>query len=241
MTTWTTRAVASELRPEVFDLWRAVEAQHVASTMALVDSAFEQQILERLIDESKPPVPTAASDRGLHWLLFTPFRYRPPAGGSRFRGENDPGVFYGADTVRTACAEVGYWRWRHLSDSPTLEAMPSRPQSVFRTAVAGDTIDLRLRPFVRDRNLWTHRSDYSACQDLGRTARSAGAQVTRYESVRDSRGGGCGAVLDASAFASTAPAELQGWMLTVTRSRVTWQRMDPINPGVLEFAASGWG
>lgn len=208
--------------------------------MALVDSAAEQQVLERLVDASKPPVPAGASDRGLHWLLYTPFRYRPPAGGSRFRGENDPGVFYGAETVRTACAEAGYWRWRHLRDTPALDSMPSRPQSVFRTAVAGSTIDLRVPPFARDRDLWTQHSDHSACQDLGRTARTARAQVIRYESVRDSRRGGCGAVLDAAAFASKAPAEFHGWMLTVTRTRVTWQRMDPMNPGTLEFSASGW-
>ena len=93
-------------------LWRAVEAQHVVSTMALVDSIEEQHVLERLLDETKPSIPAAAAH--LHWLLFTPFRYPPPPGGSRFRGPNDPGVFYGADEIRTACAELGYWRWRHL-------------------------------------------------------------------------------------------------------------------------------
>lgn len=208
--------------------------------MALVDSSAEHEVLEQVVEASKPPVPVGTADRGLHWLLYTPFRYRPPAGGSRFRGENDPGVFYGADTVRTACAEVGYWRWRHLRDTPALESMPSRPQSVFRAAVTGSTIDLRVPPFVRDRGVWTQRSDYSSCQDLGRIARAAGAQVIRYESVRDSRGGVCGVVLDAAAFASRAPVEFHGWMLTVTRSRVTWQRIDPMNPGVLEFAASNW-
>ena len=103
--TWTTRAVASEARAARFDVWRAVEAQHVAATMALVDSLEEQQALERILDDTKPPVPPAA--RKLHWLLFTPFRYPPPPGGSRFRGPNDPGVFYGADEIRTACAELG--------------------------------------------------------------------------------------------------------------------------------------
>ena len=42
-------------------LWRAVEAQHVASTMALVDSIDEQHVLERLLDEAKPPVPATGS------------------------------------------------------------------------------------------------------------------------------------------------------------------------------------
>ena len=65
--------------------------------MALVDSVAEQAVLERLVEASKPPVPREVARLGLHWLLFTPFRYAPPPGGSRFRGPNDTGVFYGAD------------------------------------------------------------------------------------------------------------------------------------------------
>ena len=116
--------------------------------MALVDTVAEQAVLERLVEASKPPVPRDVARLGLHWLLFTPFRYPPPPGGSRFRGPNDPGVFYGAEQPRTACAEVGYWRWRHLRDSPGLKAMPARPQTVFRVPVSGSAIDLREPPFV---------------------------------------------------------------------------------------------
>jgi hypothetical protein len=240
LTTWTTHAVASEARPATADLWRAVEAQHVASTMALVDTVAEQAVLERLVERSKPPVPREVAGLGLHWLLFTPFRYPPPPGGSRFRGPTDPGVFYGADHLRTACAEVGYWRWRHLRDSPGLNSMPQRPQTVFRVPVSGRAVDMRVPPFDVDRAQWTHRSDYSACQEIGRAARDAAVQWIRYESVRDSRHGGCGAVLDATAFAARAPVEQQGWLLTVTQTRVVWQRSDPLDPGVLEFSAAGW-
>jgi hypothetical protein len=238
--TWTTPAVASEARPAALDLWRAVEAQHVASTMALVDTVAEQAVLERLVEASKPPVPREVLRLGLHWLLFTPFRYPPPPGGSRFRGPNDPGVFYGAEHPRTACAEVGYWRWRHLTESPGIAAMPQRPQTVFRVPVSGLAIDLREPPFDRDRERWTHRSDYTDCQTLSRVAREAKSQLIRYESVRDSRRGGCGVLLDAAAFASRTPVEQQGWLLTVTRTRVVWQRSDPLDPGVLEFSAAGW-
>jgi hypothetical protein len=240
LTTWTTRAVASEARPAALDLWRAVEAQHLASTMALVDTVAEQTVLEGLVESSKPPVPREVARHNLHWLLFTPFRYAPPPGGSRFRGPNDPGVFYGADQVRTACAEVGYWRWRHLRDTPGIAAMPPRSQTVFKVPVEGLAIDLRNAPFDRDHAEWTHRSDYTACQAMGRIARGAGVQWLRYESVRDSRHGGCGAVFDAAAFASRLPTEQQGWILTVTQSRVVWQRSDPLNPGVFEFSAAGW-
>jgi hypothetical protein len=240
LTTWTTRAVASEASPVSLELWRGVEAQHVASTMALVDTVAEQVVLERLVEASKPPVPREVARLGLHWLLFTPFRYAPPPGGSRFRGPNDPGVFYGAEQPRTACAEVGYWRWRHLMDSPGLASMPPRPQTIFRTPVSGSAIDLRIKPFERDRATWTNRPNYSGCQAIGRTAREAGVKVLRYQSVRDSRQGGCAAVLDAAAFAVKVPVEQQSWILTVTHTRVVWQRSDPLNPGVFEFSVAGW-
>ena len=126
--TWTPQEAASSAVRHAGDAWRAVEAQHIVSTNVLVDNADEQRVLEDLLDEGKPPVPPNA--RRLDFLLFTPFRYPPPPGGSRFRGDVDPGVFYCADEVRTACAELGYWRWRHLLDTPALTRMPPASQTV---------------------------------------------------------------------------------------------------------------
>src|SRR5260370_11071497 len=110
--TWTSTAVASNARRLALDPWRAVEAQHRAATMSLVDSLAEQQQLEALIEASKPPIPAPAL--GLHWLLFTPFRYPTSQYGSRFRRPFEPGVFYAAHARRTAFAGLGYWRWRVL-------------------------------------------------------------------------------------------------------------------------------
>jgi hypothetical protein len=237
-TTWTTRAVASSAVALRFDVWRAVEAQHVAATMALTDTVDEQHLLERLLEESKPPVPPAA--RRLHWLLFTPFRYPPPPGGSRFRGPGDPGVLYGADLVRTACAELGYWRWRHLLDTPALAAMPTRPQAVFRAQVEARCVDLRRKPFNVDRAAWTDPDDYADCQRFARTVREASVGAIRYESVRDPERGGCAAVLAPAAFARASPLEQQTWMLSVTRERVLWQRTGVLRPRELEFDAQAW-
>ncbi|MEO8304841.1 MAG: RES family NAD+ phosphorylase [Betaproteobacteria bacterium] len=237
-TTWTTRAVASDAVAARHTLWRAVEAQHVASTMPLVDSIDEQHLLERLLDDAKPPVPKAAAH--LHWLLFTPFRYPPPPGGSRFRGPGDPGVFYGADHIRTACAELGYWRWRHLADTPALDAMPTKPQTVFKVQIATKTVDLRAKPFVRDRPRWIDPRDYSACQRFARTAREAGVGAIRYESVRDPERGADCAVLLPSAFAAPQPLEQQTWMLSVARDRVVWQRTHALKADEHEFAATDW-
>lgn len=206
--------------------------------MALVDSLEEQHVLERLLDEAKPPVPPAA--RRLDYLLFTPFRYPPPRGGSRFRGAADPGVFYGADAVRTACAELGYWRWRHLTESPALAAMPQKAQTVFKTRVATPGVDLRDKPFVRDRATWTDPADYRGCQAFARVAREAPVGLIRYESVRDPEHGGCGAVMTPDAFAKPSPLDQQTWQLLVSRERVVWQRTHITRKEAFEFPTSIW-
>lgn len=236
--TWTPREVASSAARHAGDAWRAVEAQHLVSTNVLVDNADEQRVLEGLLDESKPPVPPNA--RGLDFLLFTPFRYAPPPGGSRFRGETDPGVFYCADEVRTACAELGYWRWRHLLDTPALSRMPPASQTVFRVRLDAPSIDLRRPPFDVGRPAWTHPHDYRACQAMAGVARAAGVRAIRYESVRDPRHAGCCAVLDPDAFAKRSPLDQQTWMLSVFRERVVWQRSHVFAGETFEFTASGW-
>src|SRR3569833_2033240 len=86
-------------------LWRAVEAQPRVSNIALVDTMDEQAMHEELHANSKPPPPPEGA--GLHFLLSSPIRYPPPPRGSRLRSPSVPGVFYGADEIRTACAELG--------------------------------------------------------------------------------------------------------------------------------------
>jgi hypothetical protein len=206
--------------------------------MRLVDTLEEQAQLERLLEASKPPVPAAA--RGRHYLLATPFRYPPRCpGGSRFRAATDPGVFYGADEQRTACAELGYWRWRFLMDSPALPRLVPLAHTLFRCEVAGTAIDLREAPFARDAARWTSPTDYSHCQRLGAVARAAGIALIRYRSVRDPQGGACTAVLAPSAFHSK-PRDEQSWLLTVTRVRMAWQRDSVLHSEGFEFPA-GWG
>lgn len=234
-TTWTPIAVASEAAQAQFGLWRAVEAQHAVSTTVLVDDLDEQALLEQLLETSKPPLPRGVE--GMHWLLFTPFRYPPLPMGSRFRGTLDPGVFYGADEIRTATAELGYWRWRFLMESPVLTGLDPRQQTVFRVAVAALTVDLREAPFDRDRKKWTAPARYEATQAFARVAREAEVGAIRYQSVRDPERGGCGAALRPDAFAEKAPLETQTWWLSVTKSRVIWQRDDVFRKSSWEFDA----
>lgn len=226
--TWTPTALASEAKPWQGNGWRAVEAQNQVATMGLVHGdARRQSILEEILEEAKPSQPP--DTEGLHWLLFTPFRYQPLPEGSRFRRRQDPGVFYGAIDRETACAESSYWRLRFWLDS---EYLHNKTQSVqitlfeFRAATQR-SIDLTVDPFVADAARWTSPDDYTATQVLADAAREVGVEVIRYASVRN-LGGECLALLTPEAFrnADTAYWEnYQGWTLTIyPPGKVVWQR-----------------
>ena len=221
--TWTPHAVSSETRDWQAPIWRVVEAQHIASTMKIVDNATEQDVLETLLESSKPPLP--AETNGLDYLLATPFRYDPAYPGSRFRSVTDPGVFYGAESVRTACAELGYWRWKFLKDAEDLDKIEPVAHTAFRADVRTKTADLRELPFNKDAALWTHLSDYTATQSFARIARDAGVGAIVYTSVRDPQLSWCIAVLVPTAFVSRKPhPSRQTWWLAVHRSEVIWRR-----------------
>jgi hypothetical protein len=231
--TWTPRAVGSEAHRAQRRLWRAVEAQHIASTLRLVANVEEQLMLERLLDQSKPPLPSDTS--GLHYLLATPFRYSSPIG-SRFREPAESGIWYGAEAQRTACAELGFWRWRFLIDSDALQTLGPSPQTVFRAGIDGRLVDLTQPPFKRARAQWTQPDDYAPSQGFARVARQANIDAIRYESVRDPKHGAAVAVLRPSCFKPRKPLEQHTWLLTVRRGAVVWQREGES----FEFDARAW-
>jgi len=196
--------------------WRGVEAQHIVATMRLVDSLEEQELLERLLEKSKPALPKGGAK---HYLLTTPFRYRP-ALGSRFRRPGALGVWYGAETVRTACAEVAYWRWRFLSDSEGLAAADLLTEhTLFCATVDGGAIDLLSTPWAGQRTRWMHPTDYGATQALADAAAAESVQWIRYESARDPAGICC-AVLDVAALDELDLAGQQTWHCRATREAV---------------------
>ena len=106
---WTADALSSNFITLKGNCWRLVEAQNRVSTLKLVDTLDEQERLEELLENKKPPYPYEL--RSYHYLLFTPFRYEPYAQGSRFRRQGQKeGVFYASEQVETAVAEICYYR-----------------------------------------------------------------------------------------------------------------------------------
>ncbi|MCP5265596.1 MAG: RES family NAD+ phosphorylase [Burkholderiaceae bacterium] len=212
-----------------------VEAQHVASTMKLVDDRDEQDLLESLLESSKPAL--ASGTERLDYLLATPFRYPARHGGSRFRGATDPGVFYGAESVHTAAAELGYWRWRFLRDAVDLDRLAPVAHTAFRADIATEVVDLREPPLSADAAAWRHPDDYSATQAFARVAREAGLGGIVYGSVRDPRPGWCLALLTPAGFARTKPQpRMQTWFLAVSAEDVTWRR----EGASMRFEMSRW-
>jgi hypothetical protein len=216
-------------------LWRGVEAQHVVSTMRLADNLDEQRVLEDLLETSKPPLPPEAAGR--HYLIYTPFRYRSPVP-SRFRRAADPGVWYGAEEIKTACAEVAFWKWRFLLDSDALAAKALHTEHTFFQAKArGRCADLTTSPWKSAARTWRDKTDYSGCQALAAESRHRDLAWFRYAAVRVPEGVG-GAVLKMNALSLVEPLEQQTWACKTTRAGAYLQRTG--RGQWYEFSAVDW-
>lgn len=215
--TWTPDALSSEFLAFSGPVWRLVEAQHFVSTLKLVDDLAEQEVLEEILDNSKPSVPAAC--RHLDYLLSAPFRYRTAyPHGSRFRRAGmTPGVYYAAERPETAVAEMVFYRFLFYAESPTAPFPDNAAEyTAFSVELASkQTIDLTAEPLYRDTARWTHPTDYTDCQTLADSARDAGADVIRYMSVRDPAHKANVAVLSCGAFASRGPDERRSWHIRI--------------------------
>jgi hypothetical protein len=218
---WTHAALSSDARALEGTCWRLVEAQHGISTLKLVgDSVAEQELLEDLIETTKPPLPPEC--RGLDYLLSTPFRYGAayPAG-SRFRRAGlTEGVFYGSEQPVTAVAEMAFYRLLFFAESPATP-WPQNPAQYTAFSVQYATkkaIDLTRPKYAADRALWMHVTDYQHCQAFADTARTGKVEIIRYASVRDPGGGMNLALLTCRAFAKRKPGARQTWHIRLNNA-----------------------
>ncbi len=216
---WNRLAGEQHIRRLSSSPWRVVEAQHVISTRKLTDSDEEQRVLEELLEQSKPPVPRPAAR--LHYLLSTSFRYPPLRHGSRFGTRQERGIWYGAESLVTAFAEVAYYRLL-LLEGTTAKLKPLMVElSAFRTSVKTRRgVDLARPPFSEHSSRISSKTNYSVSQRLGGDMRAAGVEAFRYVSARDPGDGSCVGVIEPSAFASPKPSQLSSWLCVATRSRV---------------------
>jgi hypothetical protein len=200
-----------------------VEDQFQNSTLKLVDSVREQSLLEDIIDEvGKPPRPGGEGFAGLHYLLYTPFRYPPLHRGSRFATRSERGLWYGALDVATALAEKAYYRFVFLLGTTADLGTVEQAWSAFRVKIASDqAIDLTAPPFAAYEPKISAPDSYAVSQPLGRAMREAGVALFKFTSARD-KDRGANVALFTPAFATRTVAESAhvGWMSRSNRALV---------------------
>ena len=221
---WTRCAGGSELRTLRLSPWRVVEAQHKVSTRKLVDSTEEQILLEEMIDSVKPPDITRGR---LHYLLFTPFRYPPLPHGSRFGGRHEQGIWYGSIELRSAFAEVSYYRLLFIEGSRAELGTFTTALTAFTASTRTSRgIDLTAAPFETYQSKISSPSSYEASQALGLEMREAKVEAFRYASARDTEGGVNVGAFAPSVFGKSKPKAFETWHCAASRARVDFTRAD---------------
>ncbi len=236
---WTQCGATSNLRALRAKPWRVVEAQHVVSTLKLVSSLEEQRILEELIERQKPSLPKPLQRPRLHYLLFTPFRYPPLPHGSRFGTREEPGIWYGADSLRGVFAEKAYYRFLFLAGTSADLTPITVEQTAFTANV--DThrgVDLTLSPFDRYEARISSKTRYRASQLLGREMRHDGVEVFRYRSARDVERGTNVGVFTPKAFAQSKPNPFQTWICLADSKRIEFAQKNASERSRLSFSFS---
>lgn len=219
--------------------WRVVEAQYINSTRKLVDSDEEQAVLERLIDGVKPSLPRGLAS--LHYLLFTPFRHPPLRNGSRFGARHERGIFYAAEAVETALAEVAYYRLVFLEGTRADLGLVETEHSAFQVSVSAEVgIDLTEPPFAEFEPLISSKLDYSASQMLGSRMRAEGVELALYKSAR-ARDGGINVALFEPAFDRPQPfPHFNAWVCSSTQARVEMKEKNTLAPRRFAFPRSDY-
>ena len=201
-------------------LLRLVESQEQIATTDLVDNLWEQNLLERMLETSKPPAP---ADRihgdEPHYLLSTPFRYPPLRHGSRFGRRHEPSLLYGASETPTVLAESAYYRLLFLDGmlTPPTSGRLITQHTLFGAGYATrHGARLNHPPCDRHRKRLRHPADYSTTQQLGSALRERGVLAFSYCSARDPRQGENIALFQPEALAARAPLFQQAWQCETT-------------------------
>ncbi|MDF1677316.1 MAG: RES family NAD+ phosphorylase [Legionellaceae bacterium] len=161
--------------------WRVVEAQHILNARDLVDSIEEHEILEDLLENSKPHIETHINDP----LIFTPFRYPPLEYGSRFGHIFEPSLWYGSLDITTALTEVAYYRLKFNQDTTANLGYVDTLLTAFNVCIqTKGGIDLTKPPFAQYTSAISSKTSYTESQQLGTDMRQHNIEAFIFYSAR---------------------------------------------------------
>ncbi len=207
------------------EIYRIVEGQHFIATRKLVDTDEEHNILENIIERSKPPAKTHNSNGQLHYLLYTPFRYPPLKSGGRFHKRFEQSIFYGAEDLKTAMAEIAYGRFAFMQHSEAVFKSMHVAHTHFTVLVKSDkAVLLTEMPFNVCRTQISHPKSYSASQALGTAMRASGVEMFNFYSARQKDGVNVG-LFCSEAFCKNKPSNEMHWSVFIDAQTVEFKRV----------------
>ncbi len=172
--------------------WRIVEDQSKSTTRKYVSSSVEHDLLEKLIEQSKPTVKYYGDEQyfnGLHYLLFTPFRYPPLPWGSRFGTKFERGIFYASKEIETAMGEKAFYKLAFLRASEGNLGGKTISYTAFNVTISSDAfVDLCMRPFNEHEETISSKINYNLSKELGKAMRDDKVESIKYKSARKSQG-----------------------------------------------------
>ncbi len=209
-------------------LYRMVENQEEVATTLITSNSEEQNILEELLELSKPTQLGDLEKR--HYLIKTPFRYPPLSHGSRFGSILEPSLFYGATDKQTVLAEVAYYRFRFLADVEDSQALTKfnlqSSHSIFYVNTHSErALLLTQSPFKQFKQDISAPDNFVTSQKLAKLMREAGIELFNYYSARNPQGIN-GAAFIHSVIKSKKPKELENWQCLTQANRVVFHHIE---------------
>jgi len=225
---WQSAKANQYIAPLSMKLYRMVENQEEVATTLITSNAAEQNILEELLELSKPSQSSELEKR--HYLIKTPFRYPPLAYGSRFGSILEPSLFYGAKDRQTVLAEVAYYRFRFLADIENSQALTqynlqSNHTVFYVNAHSERAIQLTKAPFKELKQELSAPDNFNLSQLLAKDMRKNGIELFSYFSARSPNGIN-GAAFTHSAIKSQSPKEMENWQCLTQLNRVVFHNTD---------------
>ena len=191
----------------------------------MVNDLAEQDVLEQLLENSKPDDGHPA----LHYLLSTPFRYPPLPWGSRFGAKHSRGLLYGSLSLATCAAETAYYRlvlWYGMAIAPPSGHIRSEHNAFTARYSSRRAIRLQLPPFNQHAASLQQRHNYKSTQLLGSNMRDAGVALFEFVSARCANGGLNVALLEPAGLQDNQPGNLSHWLCETNADHVAFKQID---------------
>jgi len=203
------------------DFVRIVESQQQIATTRIVDTLEEQAILEQLLESTKPLLKT--TNRQLHYLFATPFRYPPLKHGSRFGTHFEPSLLYGSKTIETVLIECSYYRflfWQGMSEPPASNKFITEHTLFAGRYHSEQALQLQYSPFTEYKDILRDPENYRDTQQFGLSMREAGITAFEYFSARNKKLGINVALFYADALIVNEPLYQNQWICSTTSNNV---------------------